>query len=108
MSEQFPGQPLDQALGQDPRSNPGDQSPAGLPSESIGVPRPRQFRKGLRKVLPYALLVLAFGGLLIAGDVGRVLLILLLNALLWYRFIRLIVRRLRIRRARIRPPARRG
>ena len=56
MSEQFPGQPPDQAPGHDPRSNPQGRSRSGLPSESIGAPRqPRQYRKGLRNALPVVL-----------------------------------------------------
>lgn len=104
MSEQFPGQ----IPGQDPRNDPRGQSPVGLPSESIGAPRPpHQFRKGLRAALPIVL-GLGLGGLYIANSTARVLFILAYAALAWFYFIRLIVRRLRIRRTRLRPPSRRS
>ena len=50
MSEQYPGQVPEQ----DPGSGLEGQSPVGLPSQSIGAPRPpRQFRKALGNALPY-------------------------------------------------------
>jgi hypothetical protein len=63
MSEQFPGQPPDQ----DPRSRLEGQSLVGLPSQSIGTPRPpRQFRKALGNAFPYVLgLALAIAWILV-------------------------------------------
>lgn len=65
MSEQFQGQPLDQAQSQNPHGKVRSQSPIGLPgSESLGTPRPpRLFSTRLGRAL---LLVpfLAFGCLI--------------------------------------------
>ena len=96
------GQSPDQAPGQDPggslpgahvpvqAQSPG-QTSAGLPSDSVGAPRPpRQFRKGLLKALPYVI-GLALGVLYIVSPVVRVLVILLYCALAVRNLIRFIV-----------------
>jgi hypothetical protein len=56
VQEQSQGQLPDQAAVTGSSSGIPDQSPVGLPNESVGVPRPpRQFRKGLRHWLPIVL-----------------------------------------------------
>jgi hypothetical protein len=106
VQEQFPGQLPDQAAAPDSSSGLPDQSPVGLPNESVGVPRPpRQFRKGLRHWLPIVL-GLALGVLYIVSATVRVLVILLYAALALLNLIRFIVRPRRNSRARPQPPSR--
>jgi membrane-bound metal-dependent hydrolase YbcI (DUF457 family) len=94
-----------------------DQSPTGLPSESVGAPRPRprQFRRGLRNALPSLLGLALFGlvvvlGILFPGNPA-------IAGWFWLTFAVLVVvlgatriaRLLRLRRARrFRPPSREG
>ena len=107
VQEQFPGQLPDQAAAPDSSSGLPDQSPVGLPNESVGVPRPpRQFRKGLRHWLPIVL-GLALGVLYIVSAAVRVLVILLYAALALLNLIRFVVRPRRSGRARPQPPSRR-
>jgi hypothetical protein len=106
--EQFPGQAPDQAQAPDSSSGLPDQSPAGLPSESVGVPRPpRQFRKGLRHWLP-VVLGLSLGVLYIVSAAVRVLVILLYAVLALLNLIRFIAGSRRSSRARPQPPSRRN
>jgi hypothetical protein len=106
MSEPFPSKPPDQAPAQDPYSNVG-RSGFPMPSESIGAARPkRQYRNGLRSAV---FVVLGLGvACLSIWSATRWLVILLYAGLAWYFFIRLIVRRLRVRMGRPRPPSHRG
>lgn len=108
VQEQFPGQLPDQASAPDSSSGLADQSPVGLPGESVGAPRPpRQFRKGLRKALPY-LLGLVLGVLYIVSAAVRVLVILLYCALALLNLIRFMAGPHRSGGAHPRPPSQQG
>jgi hypothetical protein len=112
IEEQIPGQLPDQASAPDSSSGLPDQStagpptigdvndkaafvapaksPGGLPSESVGVPRPpRNFRKGLRTWLPIVL-GLALGVLYCVSATVRALVIVLYVVLAFVNFIRFI------------------
>jgi hypothetical protein len=121
VQEQVPGQGPDRASAPDAPDAPGrpaGQVPVGLPSESVGVPRPRrqfrtglrprfQFPKGLRNWLP-VLIGLTLGVLYIVSATVRVLVILLYVVLAARNLIRFIAGSRRSRAARPRPPARPG
>ena len=84
------GQEPDQAPVPDAPRGLASQAPAGLPSDSVGAPRPpRQFRKGLYKALPYVI-GLTLGVLYIVSPVARVLVILLYCGLALRNLIRFI------------------
>src|ERR1700678_3716027 len=106
VQDQFPGQLPDRAAAPDSSTGLPDQSPVGLPNESVGIPRPpRQFRRGLRHWLPIVL-GLALGVLYIVSAAVRVLVILLYAALALLNLMRFIVRPRRSSRARPQPPSR--
>jgi hypothetical protein len=107
VQEQSQGQLPDRAAATDSSGGLPDQSPVGLPNETVGVPRPpRQFRKGLRHWLPIVL-GLALGVLYIVSAAVRVLVILLYAALALLNLIRFVLRPRRSSRARLQPPSRR-
>ncbi len=114
MSDQLPGEPPGQAQGHDPRGNPPDWSRSGLPSESIGAPRPpRQYRKGLRNSLPVAI-GLALVVVYIFVSPARTLLAVVYAVYLIVTGVTVMVRRgrrawrRRSRRDRLRPPSGEG
>jgi hypothetical protein len=97
----------DRAAATDSSGGLPDQSPVGLPNETVGVPRPpRQFRRGLRHWLPIVL-GLALGVLYIVSAAVRVLVILLYAALALLNLIRFVLRPRRSSRAPLQPPSRR-
>ena len=94
--EQLP----DQAAAPDSASRPASQSPAGLPTESVGAPRPpRHFGKNLLKSLPYVLGG-TLGILYVFSAAVRVLVILLYAVLAVVSLVRFVAGSRRGRRAR--------
>lgn len=101
--EQLPSRLPDQAP--TPASSTGP-SHLGLPSESIGAPRPpHQFLRGMRKALPYVL-GLTLGVLYIVSATVRVLVILLYFVLALLSLIRFMLGPHRNRNSRPRPSSR--